>query len=165
VTNVVDPLGGSYFVEALTDEMERQAETYFQQIEEYGGVIDAIEAGFFQKEIAEASYRYQRSIETKDRIIVGVNYFEREGDQLDMDLLKITEEVAQGQARSLQELRASRDNGKVQQTLDRLQAACRDEHDNLMPHFIDCVNAYCSEGEIVEAMVEVYGRYTERSVF
>ncbi|MBV8636926.1 MAG: methylmalonyl-CoA mutase family protein [Candidatus Eremiobacteraeota bacterium] len=165
VTNVVDPLGGSYFVEALTDEMERQAEAYFQQIEEYGGVIEAIEAGFFQKEIAEASYRYQRSIESKDRIIVGVNQFQRDEEQLDMDLLKITEEVAQGQARSLQDLRATRDNGKVQQTLDRLQQACRDEHDNLMPHLIDCVNAYCTEGEIVEAMVGVYGRYTERSVF
>ncbi|HEY1976598.1 MAG TPA: methylmalonyl-CoA mutase family protein [Candidatus Baltobacteraceae bacterium] len=165
VTNVVDPLGGSYFVEALTDEMERQAEAYFTQIEEYGGVVEAIEAGFFQKEIAEASYRYQRSIESKDRVIVGVNHFQREEDRGDLDLLKITEEVAQGQARSLQELRAKRDAGKVQQTLDRLQKACRDEGDNLMPHLIDCVNAYCSEGEIVEAMAAVYGRYTERSVF
>ena len=77
VTNVVDPLGGSYFVEALTDEMERQAEAYFEQIEDYGGVIEAIEAGFFQSEIAEATYRYQRSLETKDRVIVGVNAFER----------------------------------------------------------------------------------------
>ena len=81
VTNVVDPLGGSYFVEALTDEMERQAESYFAQIAEYGGVIEAIEAGFFQREIAEASYRYQRSIETKDRIIVGVNAFVQRRDQ------------------------------------------------------------------------------------
>ncbi|HET9028570.1 MAG TPA: methylmalonyl-CoA mutase family protein [Candidatus Aquilonibacter sp.] len=164
-TNVVDPLGGSYFVEALTDEMERQAEAYFAQIEEYGGVIEAIEAGFFQKEIAEASYRYQRSIETKDRVIVGVNHFQRPEDNLDIDLLKITEEVAQGQARSLTDLRAKRDGAKVAQTLERLQRACRDEGDNLMPHLIDCVNAYCTEGEIVEAMVAVYGRYTERSVF
>jgi methylmalonyl-CoA mutase N-terminal domain/subunit len=165
VTNVVDPLGGSYFIEALTDEMERQAEAYFAQIEEYGGVVEAIEAGFFQKEIAEASYRYQRSIESKDRVIVGVNHFQRPEDRLDIDLLRITEEVAQGQARSLQEIRSSRDGAKVQSSLERLQQACRDPRDNVMPHLIDCVNAYCTEGEIVEAMASVYGRYTERSVF
>ena len=165
VTNVVDPLGGSYYVEALTDEMERQAEAYFQQIEEYGGVVEAIEAGFFQKEIAEASYRYQRSIESKDRVIVGVNYLQKDGEEAPVDLLKISEEVARGQAASIAQLKKTRDNAKVAQTLDRLTQACRDEKDNVMPHLIDCVNAYCTEGEIVEAMVKVYGRYTERSVF
>jgi methylmalonyl-CoA mutase, N-terminal domain len=149
----------------LTDEMERQADAYFDQIESYGGVIEAIESGFFQKEIAEASYRYQRSIESKDRIIIGVNHFQRDEDRQEMDLLKITEEVAQGQARSLNELRTSRDNSRVQRSLERLQQACRDERDNVMPHLIECVNAYCTEGEIVEAMAAVYGRYTERSVF
>ena len=84
---------------------------------------------------------------------------------MEIDLLKITEEVAQGQARGLKELRASRDNNRVQQTLERLQQSCRNEGDNVMPHLIDCVNAYCTEGEIVEAMAAVYGRYTERSVF
>jgi methylmalonyl-CoA mutase, N-terminal domain len=165
VTNVVDPLGGSYFVEALTDEMERQAEAYFDQIEEYGGVIEAIESGFFQKEIAEASYRYQRSIEAKDRVIIGVNAFVHDDERIEMDLLKITEEMERAQARSVADVRSSRDNDAVAQTLERLQAACRDPKDNLMPHLIDCVNAYCTEGEIVEAMVVVYGRYTERSVF
>jgi methylmalonyl-CoA mutase, N-terminal domain len=165
VTNVVDPLGGSYFVEALTDEMEREAQAYFEQIEAYGGVIEAIESGFFQKEIAEASYRYQRSIESKDRIVVGVNYFEREEQQVEIDLLKIGEEVARGQSQALAELRASRDGDRVQATLERLQQACRNERDNVMPHLIDCVNAYCTEGEIVEAMAAVYGRYTEQSVF
>ena len=165
VTNVVDPLGGSYYVEALTDEMERQAEAYFTQIAEYGGVVEAIEAGFFQKEIAEASYRYQRSIESKDRVIVGVNAFVRDGEQVAMDLLKITQEMEREQARSVQAVRENRDGAAVQRTLERLQVACRDPKDNLMPHLIDCVNAYCTEGEIVEAMVTVYGRYTERSVF
>ncbi len=165
VTNVADPLGGSYFVEALTDEMERQAEAYFAQIEEYGGVVEAIEAGFFQKEIAEASYRYQRSIEAKDRVVVGVNAFAREEKPGDMDLLKITEEVERDQSRSVRDVRANRDAGKAQASLERLQRACRDPKDNLMPHLIDCVNAYCTEGEITEAMVQVYGRYTERSVF
>ena len=165
VTNVVDPLGGSYFVEALTDEMERQAEAYFDQIEEYGGVVEAIEAGFFQKEIAEASYRYQRSIENKERVIVGVNAFAKDGDMQDMDLLKITEETERQQARAVQDVRKNRDGSAVAATLERLQRACRDPKDNLMPHLIDCVNAYCTEGEIAEAMVAVYGRYTERSVF
>jgi methylmalonyl-CoA mutase, N-terminal domain len=164
VTNVVDPLGGSYFIEALTDEMERQAESYFAQIAEYGGVIEAIEAGFFQREIAEASYRYQRSIETRDRVIVGVNAFTHDDEREAIDLLKITEEMERAQARAVQNVRASRDAGAVARTLERLQAACRDPKDNLMPHLIDCVNAYCTEGEIVEAMAAVYGRYTERAV-
>jgi methylmalonyl-CoA mutase, N-terminal domain len=164
VTNVVDPLGGSYYVEALTDEMERQAEAYFAQIAEYGGVVEAIESGFFQREIAEASYRYQRSIETKDRIIVGVNAFERDEAQTGIELLKITEETEREQARAVQNLRANRDQAAVGQTLERLQAACRDPKENLMPYLIDCVNAYCTEGEIVEKMVQVYGRYTERAV-
>jgi methylmalonyl-CoA mutase, N-terminal domain len=164
VTNVVDPLGGSYYVEALTEEMERQAESYFAQIEEYGGVIEAIEAGFFQREIAEASYRYQRSIETKDRIIVGVNAFVRDEDRDDMELLKITEATERGQARAVQELRGKRNPGPIAISLERLAAACADPSDNLMPHLIDCVNAYCTEGEIVEAMAQVYGRYTETAV-
>jgi methylmalonyl-CoA mutase N-terminal domain/subunit len=163
VTNVVDPLGGSYYVEALTDEMEREAESYFAQIAEYGGVIEAIEAGFFQREIAEASYRYQRSVETHDRIIVGVNGFAHEEEE-PIDLLRITEETERAQARAVQKVRANRDDGAVSSTLERLQSACRDPEDNLMPHLIDCVNAYCTEGEIVEAMAAVYGRYTERAV-
>src|SRR5580698_1001328 len=164
VTNVVDPLGGSYFVEALTEELERQAEAYFAQIAEYGGVIEAIEAGFFQREIADASYRYQRSIETRDRIIVGVNAFVKDESPEGIDLLKITEEMERAQARAVQDLREKRDSAAVPLVLERLQAACADPKDNLMPHLIDCVNAYCTEGEIVEAMAAVYGRYIERAV-
>jgi methylmalonyl-CoA mutase, N-terminal domain len=165
VTNVVDPLGGSYFVEALTDELERQAEAYFDQIGEYGGVVEAIEAGFFQREIAEASYRYQRSIETKERIIVGVNAFEKEDEAHGIDLLKITEKTERAQARAVQSVRANRDSEAARSSLGRLQEACRDPKENVMPHIIDSVNAYCTEGEIVDAMVGVFGRYTERSVF
>ncbi|MBV8689029.1 MAG: methylmalonyl-CoA mutase, partial [Candidatus Eremiobacteraeota bacterium] len=165
VTNVVDPLGGSYFIESLTDEMEKEAEHYFDQIEQYGGVIEAIEAGFFQREIADASYRYARSLETKERIIVGVNHFEKEEAEPEIELLRIGEEIERGQAQAVQGVRTGRDQSKVDATLAGLQAACADEHDNLMPHLIDCVNAYATEGEIVEAMVEVYGRYTERAVF
>lgn len=165
VTNVVDPLGGSYFIEALTDQMEKQAEEYFRQIEEFGGCIEAIEAGFFQREIADASYRYQRSLETKDRVIVGVNYFQKEEDQSNMDLLRIGEEMERGQAQAVAAVRTNREQGKLSAMLERLKKACADPSDNVMPHLIDAVNAYATEGEIVEAMVEVYGRYTERAAF
>jgi methylmalonyl-CoA mutase N-terminal domain/subunit len=164
VTNVADPLGGSYFVEALTDEMEREAESYFAQIAEFGGVVEAIEAGFFQREIADASYRYQRSIETRDRIIVGVNGFVHDETVENIDLLKIGEEMERAQAAAVQDLRGRRDTVEVARSLERLQTACRDPKDNLMPHLIDCANAYCTEGEIVEAMAGVYGRYVERAV-
>ncbi len=164
VTNVVDPLGGSYYVEALTEEMERQAESYFDQIAEYGGVIEAIESGFFQREIADASYRYQRSLETRDRVIVGVNAFVKEDEPAAIDLLRIGEETERAQASAVQQLRRDRDGSAIAGTLERLQQACRDPKDNLMPHLIDCVNAYATEGEIVEAMAGVYGRYTERAV-
>jgi len=165
VTNVVDPLGGSYFIEALTDEMEKQAEEYFAQIEGYGGVIEAIEAGFFQREIADASYRYARSLETKERIIVGVNHFQKDEGQGAIDLLRIGEEIERGQAQAVQAVRHERDPAKTQAALERLEVACGDPSDNVMPHLIDCVNAYATEGEIVEAMVNVYGRYIERPVF
>jgi methylmalonyl-CoA mutase N-terminal domain/subunit len=165
VTNVVDPLGGSYFVEALTDEMERESERYFEQIEEYGGVIEAIEAGFFQREIAEASYRYQHSIETKARVIVGVNAFEKPDETEEIELLRITEETEREQAHAVRQVRADRDAFAAGAALERLKQACRDPKDNVMPHLIACVNAYCTEGEITEAMVDVYGRYREKTIF
>ena len=164
VTNVVDPLGGSYFVEALTSAIEQQAEQYFRQIAEFGGVIEAIEAGFFQREIADASYRYQRSLEVKDRVIVGVNAFERPAEELPPDLLKIGGEIERGQARAVQEVRATRDAAAVDLTLAALRRACRSE-ENTMPRIIDAVKACATEGEIVDAMVDVFGRYTERAVF
>jgi methylmalonyl-CoA mutase N-terminal domain/subunit len=163
VTNVVDPLGGSYFIEALTGEMEKQTEEYFRQIEEFGGVIEAIEAGFFQREIADASYRYQRSLETKERIIVGVNAFEKE-ERAAVDLLKIGRDVELAQARSVAEVRATRDGGAVEAALAVLKRACASDT-NVMPPIIDAVNAYATEGEIAEAMVEVYGRYIEKAAF
>ena len=121
MTNVADPLGGSYYVEALTAEIERQALEYFRRIEEYGGVIEAIEAGFFQREIADASYRYQRSLESKDRIVVGVNAFEREESSDDLALLKIGREVELGQAREVAALRGERDGAAVEAALAALE--------------------------------------------
>ena len=165
VVNVADPLGGSYYVEALTDEMERQALEYFRQIEEFGGVIEAIEAGFFQREIADASYRYQRSLETKERIIVGVNAFEREeSPDDDLHLLKIGRDVEVGQARDVQAVRASRDGAAVEAALEALRQACRSD-ENVMPPLIAASRVLATEGEIVNAMADVFGRYIERATF
>ncbi len=165
VTSVVDPLGGSYFVESLTNELERQAETYFAAIEGYGGVIEAIEEGFFQHEIADASYRYQRSLETKERVIVGVNAFARPAETESPDLLKIGREIEAGQARSVRDVRASRDGSAVEVALAALKRACADESINVMPPLIEAVKALATEGEIVATMVSVYGRYVERAAF
>ena len=165
VTSVVDPLGGSYFVESLTNELERQAETYFAAIEGYGGVIEAIEEGFFQHEIADASYRYQRSLETKERVIVGVNAFARPSETESPDLLKIGREIEAGQARSVRDVRASRDGSAVEAALAALKRACVDESINVMPPLIEAVKALATEGEIVATMVSVYGRYVERAAF
>jgi methylmalonyl-CoA mutase N-terminal domain/subunit len=164
VTNVADPLGGSYFIESLTDELERQAEDYFRQIAAFGGVIEAIEAGFFQREIADASYRYQRSLETKDRVIVGVNAFERAEEPGDLELLKIGREVELGQAQSVQAVRAERDGARVAAALAAVQRACRGT-ENLMPPLIEACRALATEGEIVDAMVAVFGRHTETAAF
>ena len=164
VTNVVDPLGGSYYVEALTDKIEREVEAYFAQIEEYGGVVEAIEAGFFQREIAEASYRYQRSLETGERVIVGVNAFETQAEAAPLDLLKIGAEVEREQATSVAALRAERDAANVGAALNAVRAACT-HGSNIMPPLIDAVRALATEGEIIETMVGVFGRYTERTMF
>jgi methylmalonyl-CoA mutase N-terminal domain/subunit len=164
VANVADPLGGSYYVEALTDEIERQAEAYFAQIEAYGGVIDAIEAGFFQREIADASYNYQRSLESKDRVIVGVSAFQRDESPAGMELLKIGREIEEGQSQAVASLRASRDTAELERSLTALQAACSGDA-NVMPPLIAAVRALATEGEIVACMARVFGRYTERAVF
>jgi methylmalonyl-CoA mutase N-terminal domain/subunit len=164
VTNVADPLGGSYFIEALTSEMERQALDYFRQIEDFGGVIEAIEAGFFQREIADASYRYQRSLEAKDRVVVGVNAFEREETPGDLNLLKIGREIELGQAREVQSVRGSRDGAAVEAALAKLKRACRSD-ENVMPALIEACRALATEGEIVDAMADVFGRYIERASF
>jgi methylmalonyl-CoA mutase N-terminal domain/subunit len=164
VTNVADPLGGSYFVESLTGELERQAEDYFRQIAEFGGVIEAIEAGFFQREIADASYRYQRSLETKERVIVGVNAFERPDERRDIDLLKIGREIERGQAEAVQALRSERDPERVAAALAALGRACRGS-ENVMPPMIEACRALATEGEIVEAMVAVFGRHVETAAF
>jgi methylmalonyl-CoA mutase, N-terminal domain len=162
VGNVVDPLGGSYYVEKLTNEMEEGAEAYFERIAEFGGVIPAIHAGFFQKEIADASYRYQREIESGERIIVGVNDFvQEEAEQI--ALLKIDRAVELEQCRRVEEFRASRDGEAAQRSLERIAQAARTD-ENLMPYYLDCVRAKATLGEISESLVPVFGRYREPAV-
>jgi len=162
VANTIDPLGGSYFIEALTDEMERLAEAYFKRIEELGGVIPAIEAGFFQKEIADAAFRYQRELEQKQRIIVGVNDFKVDEEE-PIEILRIDPNLESEQVARVREVRAKRDQARCSTALARLRKAAAGT-DNLMPYILEAVRAYATEGEIMNTMVDVFGIYTERAV-
>ncbi len=164
VTNTIDPLAGSYFVESLTDRMEQEAEAYFEKIDSLGGVIPAIEAGFFQREIAEAAYRYQKELDHKEKIIVGVNEYIEEQGNVEIPLLLISPEVEVKQKKRLSEVRASRDQQKVLETLDALRRAGEDDS-NLMPRLIDCTRAYVTLGEMCNALAEVFGIYEEPAVF
>jgi methylmalonyl-CoA mutase, N-terminal domain len=162
VANTIDPLGGSYFIEALTDEMERQAEAYFKRIEEVGGVIPAIESGFFQKEIADAAFRYQQELEQKSRLVVGVNEFINEEDE-PIEILRIDPRLESQQSQRVQDVRRKRDQSKCANTLQSLRKAAAGT-DNLMPYILEAVRAYATEGEIMQAMIEVFGTYTETAV-
>jgi methylmalonyl-CoA mutase N-terminal domain/subunit len=163
VTDTVDPLAGSYYVEWLTNKMEEEAENYFQRIEELGGVVPAIKANFFQKEIANASYKYQQEIENKERTFVAVNQFGQR-EPCSIPLLKIDEEVSEDQVRKLNELKERRDNVKVNEKIKRLKEAARGT-ENLMPFIVDAVREYTSIGEIINALKEVFGTYHEDSIF
>ncbi len=164
VTNTVDPLGGSYFVEALTDKMEKGAEAYFEKIEALGGVIPAIEAGFFQREIAEAAYRYQLELDKKEKIIVGVNEHIEEGEVVDIPILTISPEVEVKQRKRLADIRQARNDADVVRTLSELNRAATDGM-NLMPKLIECTNAYVTLGEMCESLKEVFGEHEEIAVF
>ncbi|MBI1807545.1 MAG: methylmalonyl-CoA mutase family protein [Ignavibacteria bacterium] len=164
VTNTIDPLAGSYFVEALTDKMEKEAEMYFEKIASLGGVIPAIEMGFFQREIAEAAYRYQQELDRKEKIIVGVNDYVEDHEQIEIPILLISPEVEVKQKKRLADVRATRDQQKVIETLDALRKAGEDGS-NLMPRLIDCTQAYVTLGEMCSALAEVFGVYEEPAVF
>ena len=163
VASTIDPLGGSYFVESLTDQMEAEAEAYFEQIESYGGVIPAIEAGFMQKEIADAAFRHQQELDRKQRIMVGVNEFVSEDDE-ELEILRIPASLEQEQAERVREVRRRRDAARASRALDQLRKASTSPTENLMPHILDAVRAYCTEGEIMGAMVDVFGLYTEKAI-
>ncbi|MFZ4621351.1 MAG: acyl-CoA mutase large subunit family protein [Bacteroidota bacterium] len=164
VTNMVDPLGGSYFVEALTTKMEEGAERYFEKIEMLGGVIPAIEQGFFQREIAEAAYRYQRELDTKDKIIVGVNQYIEEDEKIDIPILAISPDVEIKQKKRLAELKQSRNQSAVEQSLNALKQAAVDGS-NLMPHLLQASRNYVTVGEMCNSLVEHFGLYEEVAVF
>jgi methylmalonyl-CoA mutase, N-terminal domain len=159
VAHTIDPLGGSFFVEALTRRMESQAKDYFRRIDEYGGVLPAIAAGFFQREIAEAAYRYQREIDHGERKIVAVNAYQDE-QPYSIPLLEMDPEGYARQAARLQTLRRRRDPGSVGQALDRLRVACEGT-ENTMPFILDAVRTLATLGEIVNVMKGVFGRYEE----
>jgi methylmalonyl-CoA mutase N-terminal domain/subunit len=159
VTNTVDPLGGSFFVEAQTNRIEAQAYDYFRRIQELGGVLPAIEKGFFQSEISEAAYRYQREIDQRIRKIVGVNAY-ADPKPVTISILEMDPQGYQRQINRLAQVRASRDPGRVGQTLDRLRIACSGS-ENMMPHILDAVRAYATLGEIIGVMKDVFGTYEE----
>jgi methylmalonyl-CoA mutase N-terminal domain/subunit len=162
VTAVPDPLGGSEYVESLTDKLEAEATAYIRLIDAMGGMIPAIEHGFPQTEIANASYRFQRSVETGDSVIVGVNRFVQE-DEEQIPLLRIDPSSQRHQVEKLARLRARRDNARVQATLDGLRRAAAGA-ENTMPHVLAAVRAYATLGEICDALREVWGSYTEASI-
>ncbi len=164
VPYTIDPLGGSYYVEMLTNRMERQAEEYFEKIEKLGGVVAGIEKGFFQQEIAKAAYQYQQEIDKKERIIVGVNEFVEPDEKIEIPILLIPEQVEKRQHARVKELRESRDHQQVKATLAELKSAA-EENRNLMPYLIECAKAYCTLGEMVNTLKEVFGEYEEPSDF
>jgi len=160
VVNTIDPLAGSYYVEALTNKMEEEAEKYFAEIERRGGVLKCIEEGYFQREIAEAAYRYQKEIESKDRIVVGINDFVIPDEQVEIPILKLDPEVEKEQVQVVKKVRAERDNDKVNRSLENLKKVVQGV-DNTMPAILDCARCYATEGEIVDVMREVFGEYIE----
>ena len=164
VVNTIDPLAGSYFVESLTAKMEQQSEEYFERIDAMGGVIAGIEQGFFQKEIADAAYRYQREVESKDKIIVGVNEFVEDDGEITIPLLKIDPNAEKEQKRRLSELRQSRDTLSVRRALENLKRAAVDGS-NLMPHLLEAAHASVTLGEMCSTLIEPFGIYHENTVF
>jgi methylmalonyl-CoA mutase N-terminal domain/subunit len=163
VVHSADPLGGSWLVESLTDRIEQEAYAYFDRIERLGGVVAALEQNFFQREIAEASFRYQQEVEAGERVVVGVNAFQLE-DEAPLELLRIPPSVERRQTERLEAVRARRDDAAVVRALGALQqAAATDE--NTMPHLVEAARAYATEGEICDALRAVWGVYRETPVF
>jgi len=163
VAHVADPLGGSYFVEALTDRLERHAREYFAKIDELGGMVEAVKRGFPQREIADAAFRYQTELEERRRILVGVNDF-TEGEGGELELHRVDPALERKQIDRVQAVRARRDSDAVESALATLRETAAGEG-NLMPNLLDCARAHATEGEIVEHLQRVFGTYTETPVF
>jgi methylmalonyl-CoA mutase N-terminal domain/subunit len=163
VTNTIDPLGGAYFVEALTDKMEAAAYEYFKKIDELGGMVEAIKQNYPQREIADASFQYQCEVDDGKRIVVGVNRYQNLGDA-ELDTLRIDPALEQKQIDRLQGVRARRDSSSVDASLTALKQAASGGQ-NLMEPLLECARAHASEGEIIESLQTVFGTYTETPVF
>jgi methylmalonyl-CoA mutase N-terminal domain/subunit len=164
VANTIDPLGGAYFVEALTTELERQAYEYFARIDELGGMVDAVKQSFPQREIADASFELQTEIDSGRRWVVGVNAYRHEDDG-QIPTLRIDPALERKQIERVQAVRARRDAGRVERELARVREAAAKDGENLMPCLLDAARAHCSEGEIVRALQDVWGDYRETPVF
>jgi methylmalonyl-CoA mutase N-terminal domain/subunit len=164
VTNTIDPLGGAYFVEALTDRMEAQAYEYFAKIDDLGGMVDAVKAGFPQREIADAAFTLQQEIDSGRRIVVGVNAL-TEGDETPTPILRIDPALERKQVARLSAVRARRDSAAVETALSQIRLAAASRNQNLMPYLLDAARVHASEGEIVHALQEVWGDYRETPVF
>jgi len=163
VTNTIDPLAGSYFIESLTNDMEEKTEEYFEKIEKLGGVIPAIEKGFFQQEIANAAYQYQKEIEQKQRLIIGVNEYNK-NEKIEVPLLSIGEDIAERQIARLHQTKQERNKKTVEAALEKIRLAASGT-DNLMPHFLEAVKAYASVGEICDVLREVFGEWKGDQLF
>jgi methylmalonyl-CoA mutase N-terminal domain/subunit len=164
VPNVIDPLGGSFYVEKLTNDLEAEAEALFAEIDGFGGVVKGIEQGWFQRKIAQSAARQQWEVEQRRRVIVGVNEFVTDEPELTIDLLRVGGEAETEQRARLQQLRATRDNDLVTRRLDALRAGARGT-DNLVPLILDCARAYCTLYEIRAALEDVFGAYREPVFF
>jgi len=160
VADVVDPFAGSYFIEHMTDWMEKECFAYFDQIEKEGGVLAGIESGYFQKEIARSAFHYQQAVETKDEIIVGINEFVMPDQKIEIPVLKIGREVEDRQKKSLAEVRARRDQSQVDKALQQLRKAAENK-ENMMPHLVEAVKTYATLGEMCEVLKAVHGEYRE----
>ncbi len=164
VSNVVDPLGGSWYIEKLTDDIEQKAEEYFSEIEALGGVVPAIEQGFFQREIAKSASDYQNKVDEGKRIVVGINKFVKENEEIDIPILEIGSEAGQDQLKKLSELKKNRNNKNVEDAILKIRKACKEET-NLMYPIIDAAKKYVTLGEIVHALKGEFGEWQESAVF
>ncbi|MCJ7801616.1 MAG: methylmalonyl-CoA mutase family protein, partial [Candidatus Marinimicrobia bacterium] len=162
--NVIDPLGGSWYIESLTNKLEEEAESYFEQIDELGGVIPAIELGFFQREIAKAASEYQRLVDDKRRIVVGVNDFIKEDEKIEIPILEIGKDAEEKQLKAISDLRKNRNDDAVKIALNEVRRTCKGKT-NIMPPIINAAKAYATLGEIVDAMKDVFGEWQESSIF
>ncbi|MGZ6674055.1 MAG: methylmalonyl-CoA mutase family protein, partial [Solirubrobacteraceae bacterium] len=164
VTNTIDPLGGSYFVEALTDDMERRAYEYFAKIDEIGGMVAAVKANYPQREIADASFELQAEIDAGRRVVVGVNDY-RVDDEPPLELHRVDPTLERKQVERVRAVRARRAGQGVERTLAALREAAAQDRANLMPLLLEAARAHATEGEIISALQDVWGNYTESPVF